>query len=79
MGTGASDMGTGPVLEGLETGSKPSKLISERFEVGGWTEEEIRTAEAGGYVPITLGTNTLRAEAVPTVALSVLRFMWSDF
>ena len=45
---------------------------------GGWTNDEIRLAENGDYVPITLGMNTLRAESVPTVALSVLRFIWSD-
>ena len=46
---------------------------------GGWTAEEIQLAKNGHYIPITLGTNTLRSEAVPTIALSVLRFMWSDF
>lgn len=46
---------------------------------GGWTDEEIHVAENGHYVPVTLGMNTLRSEAVPIIALSVLRFMWSDF
>ena len=46
---------------------------------GGWTDEEIQLAQNAHYIPMTLGTNTLRSEAVPTVALSVLRFMWLDF
>ena len=46
---------------------------------GGWTDEEIRLAQNRHYIPLTLGTNTLRSEAVPAIALSVLRFMWSDF
>ena len=35
-------------------------------------------AVTNGYLPITLGRRTLRADAVPLVALGVLQFLWSD-
>jgi 16S rRNA (uracil1498-N3)-methyltransferase len=43
---------------------------------GGWATEEIETAVQSGCVPVTLGGLTLRADAVPMVALSVCRFVF---
>jgi 16S rRNA (uracil1498-N3)-methyltransferase len=45
---------------------------------GGWSSAEVDSAVAAGYVPITLGRRTLRADAMPTVALGVLLYLWSD-
>lgn len=45
---------------------------------GGWSEAEIDAAVRAGYVPITLGRRTLRADAVPIVALGLLQFVWGD-
>jgi len=45
---------------------------------GGWSAPEIDAAVAAGYVPMTLGRRTLRADAVPVVALSVLQHVWRD-
>ena len=45
---------------------------------GGWSEAEIDAAVRAGYVPITLGRRTLRADAVPIVALGLLHFVWGD-
>jgi 16S rRNA (uracil1498-N3)-methyltransferase len=45
---------------------------------GGWTDAEVRLAVEAGYVPWSLGTQVLRAEAVPLAALSVLRYAWSS-
>ena len=45
---------------------------------GGWSAGEITAALAAGYVPITLGRRTLRADAMPVVALGVLQYLWSD-
>ena len=45
---------------------------------GGWTEEEIALATAHGFVPLTLGDRTLRADAAPIAAVAVLQFLWED-
>ena len=45
---------------------------------GGWTVEEIDAAIRAGWVPITLGRRTLRADAVPIVAIGVLQALWGD-
>ena len=45
---------------------------------GGWSEAEIDAAVRAGYVPITLGRRTLRADAVPIVAIGLLQFVWGD-
>jgi 16S rRNA (uracil1498-N3)-methyltransferase len=43
---------------------------------GGWAPEEIARARAAGAIPVCLGARTLRADAVPIVALSVLLYAW---
>jgi 16S rRNA (uracil1498-N3)-methyltransferase len=45
---------------------------------GGWTEEECASARARGMRLVTLGRRTLRADAVPVAAISVLQFLWGD-
>jgi 16S rRNA (uracil1498-N3)-methyltransferase len=43
---------------------------------GGWVEQEWTLAESRGVRLITLGHRTLRADAVPVAAISVLQFLW---
>jgi 16S rRNA (uracil1498-N3)-methyltransferase len=43
---------------------------------GGWTENEWTDASAAGVRLITLGRQTLRADAVAVAAISVLAFLW---
>ncbi len=45
---------------------------------GGWDAAEILRAVHAGYRPLTLGRRTLRSDAVPVVAVSVLQYMWGD-
>jgi 16S rRNA (uracil1498-N3)-methyltransferase len=45
---------------------------------GGWSVAEVDRARRAGYRPLTLGRRTLRADAVPVVAISVLQFLWGD-
>jgi 16S rRNA (uracil1498-N3)-methyltransferase len=45
---------------------------------GGWTEGEWTTAKQRGACLVTLGHRTLRADAVPVAAISVLQFLWGD-
>jgi 16S rRNA (uracil1498-N3)-methyltransferase len=45
---------------------------------GGWTAEEATLALGAGFVPWTLGTRTLRADAASLVAVSILQYLWGD-
>src|SRR5205085_1201136 len=45
---------------------------------GGWSEPEWSAARAHGVHLVTLGRRTLRADAVPVAAISVLQFLWGD-
>jgi 16S rRNA (uracil1498-N3)-methyltransferase len=43
---------------------------------GGWTSSEVASALAGQYQPWTVSERTLRADAMPIAALSVLFYAW---
>jgi 16S rRNA (uracil1498-N3)-methyltransferase len=45
---------------------------------GGWTEPEWSAAAERGIRLMTLGPRTLRADAVPIAAISVLGFIWEN-
>ena len=45
---------------------------------GGWTDAEHAAAVSAGVRLVTLGQRTLRADAVPVAAISVLQFLWGD-
>jgi 16S rRNA (uracil1498-N3)-methyltransferase len=45
---------------------------------GGWTEEEVEAARSHGVRLVTLGHRTLRADATPVAAISVLQFLFGD-
>jgi 16S rRNA (uracil1498-N3)-methyltransferase len=45
---------------------------------GGWSAEEVDAGIASGCTPVTLGGLTLRADAVPVVAISLVRFAFRD-
>jgi 16S rRNA (uracil1498-N3)-methyltransferase len=45
---------------------------------GGWSEPELSLAQAHGVRLITMGSRTLRADAVPVAAISVLLYVWGE-
>jgi 16S rRNA (uracil1498-N3)-methyltransferase len=45
---------------------------------GGWTVAEVAAADAAGAILMRLGARTLRADAVPLVALSALLTTWGE-
>lgn len=45
---------------------------------GGLDDEEIRIADASGFVPVRLGPRVLRTETAGVVALAVLQARWGD-
>jgi len=59
-------------------GQRPGSATLIVGPEGGWAEEEIQIAVRAGWVPITLGRRTLRADAVAIIAIGVLQFLWAD-
>ena len=45
---------------------------------GGWSPDELDAAARSGCVFLTLGRRTLRADAVPVVAMAALQTLWRD-
>ncbi len=45
---------------------------------GGWTDDEIATAANAGCELVTFGSRTLRADAMPLVALALFQYVWRD-
>jgi 16S rRNA (uracil1498-N3)-methyltransferase len=45
---------------------------------GGWSQEEIAAARGAGFVPLTLGRRTWRADAVPVAAVAALQLLWGE-
>jgi len=45
---------------------------------GGWTDAEAEAARAKGVRLLALGPRTLRSDAVPVAAVSVLQFLWEE-
>ena len=71
-GAGASAQ-TLAVLRGRQAPSEAAILVGPE---GGWDEEEWTAAQARGVELVTLGHRTLRADAVPIAAISILQFLW---
>jgi 16S rRNA (uracil1498-N3)-methyltransferase len=62
-------------LQRLPTPSDAAILVGPE---GGWTAAECAAARERGVNLVTLGHRTLRADAVPVAAISVLQFLWGD-
>ena len=72
-----SNRGTS-TLRTLEARSTPSSATLTVGPEGGWSDDEIEAARMAGFVPITFGRLTLRADAVVISAVSVLQYIWRD-
>jgi 16S rRNA (uracil1498-N3)-methyltransferase len=55
---------------------RPTVLVGPE---GGWTVDELAQGAAAGAMLVTLGGQTIRADAVPLVAITALRVHWNDF
>ena len=65
-------------MAGLRGEPAPAEAAVLVGAEGGWTKEECADAAARGVRLMTLGHRTLRADAVPVAAISVLQFLWND-
>ena len=59
-------------------GTRPATASLMVGPEGGWSGDEIEAAVRAGCIPITLGRRTLRADAIPIVAVGLLQFVWGD-
>lgn len=59
-----------------QTFSRPSSVLVLVGPEGGWSGPEVSTFGARGAHAVSLGPRTLRADAVPAVALTVLWSTW---
>jgi 16S rRNA (uracil1498-N3)-methyltransferase len=60
-------------LKGIRPPADVSLIVGPE---GGWIAEEWRAAQQHGARLMTLGRRTLRADAVPVAAISILQFLW---
>ena len=74
---GTPDTGT-ESLSALHGRRAPADAVVMIGPEGGWTDEERSAARGCGVRLVTLGHRTLRADAVPVAAISVLQFLWGD-
>jgi 16S rRNA (uracil1498-N3)-methyltransferase len=65
-------------IAALRQGPAPADAVLLVGPEGGWAEEEWTMAAAHGVRLISLGPRTLRADAVPIAAISVLQFIWEE-
>lgn len=65
-------------LDTLGRREPPERVTVTIGPEGGWSPEEVTCAREAGCLLLTLGARTLRAEAVPVAALSLLLFLWGE-
>lgn len=63
------------IIKDLQTPADAAIVVGPE---GGWTDAERAMARDRGIRLVTLGHRTLRADAVPVAAVSVLQFLWND-
>ena len=62
----------------IDVQERPDRVTLSVGPEGGWSPDEIDAARDAGCVLLTLGARTLRADAVPVAALSLLLFLWGE-
>ena len=58
--------------------SVPGSILGLVGPEGGFHQEEIKQAEAKGFIPISLGPRILRSETAALSLVSLLQFLWGD-
>jgi 16S rRNA (uracil1498-N3)-methyltransferase len=70
--------GAGTTLRELLQRPRPRSVAVMVGPEGGWSPEELVSARESGWVAVSLGALTLRADAVAAIAGSLLRLIWED-
>jgi len=71
-------LAVGGTLASLPAAPRPTSAVLLVGPEGGWTPDEIARLSAREVRLVSLGSRTLRADAVPVVAISLLQFIWGD-
>ncbi len=74
-----SAAGAGSGLRQVEESPSPATALLAVGPEGGWADPEVEAAQAAGFIAVTLGRRTLRADAVVVSAVSVLQYIWGEF
>jgi len=61
-----------------ETHARPASAVALVGPEGGWDEDELSQARAGGWALVTLGGRTLRAETAAVAVCVLLQNLWGD-
>jgi 16S rRNA (uracil1498-N3)-methyltransferase len=72
---GAGEAGPLSTLQGQPVPQDATIFVGPE---GGWTEAELDAARSHGVRLVTMGHRTLRADATPVAAISVLQFLFGD-
>jgi 16S rRNA (uracil1498-N3)-methyltransferase len=70
--------GTSLVEATLSIAAQPTEIIALVGPEGGWSDEEIGAARAGGWGIVTLGGRTLRAETAGIAVVTLLQHRFGD-
>jgi 16S rRNA (uracil1498-N3)-methyltransferase len=65
-------------IASLRAGAPPRDATVWIGPEGGWDSREIEAGRLRGLRLLSLGARTLRADAVPIAALSILAFLWEE-
>jgi 16S rRNA (uracil1498-N3)-methyltransferase len=70
--------GTSLLEATLSFGVQPTGIIAVVGPEGGWSDDEIAAARAGGWGVVTLGGRTLRAETAGIAIVTLLQHRFGD-
>jgi 16S rRNA (uracil1498-N3)-methyltransferase len=73
-----AERGGRSLRETIDSFDRPTKMVALVGPEGGWTDEEIELARAGGWKIVTLGGRTLRAETAAIVVATLLQHRFGD-
>jgi 16S rRNA (uracil1498-N3)-methyltransferase len=73
-----AERGGRSLRETIASFDRPTKMVALVGPEGGWTDEEIELARAGGWKIVTLGGRTLRAETAAIVVTTLLQHRFGD-
>jgi 16S rRNA (uracil1498-N3)-methyltransferase len=68
----------GTSLDVLSREPRPERALVLVGPEGGWTPTETRLLAEAGFRLVQIGPRTLRADAAPAAALTLLQFIWGD-